>query len=87
MTRTTNARLAGFTFLFYIAAGITSLTLSGGAMRGDGTAARLASIAQHTTELRLVVLLSLPLCFSAVILGVTRYALTRDEIATSRCSA
>ncbi|MDH3457927.1 MAG: DUF4386 domain-containing protein [Gemmatimonadota bacterium] len=27
MTRTTNARLAGFTFLFYIAAGITSLIL------------------------------------------------------------
>jgi uncharacterized protein DUF4386 len=79
MTRTTNARLAGFTFLFYIAAGITNLTLSGGAMRGNGTGARLASIAQHTTELRVVVLLSLPICFSAMILGVTLYALTRDE--------
>ena len=29
MTRTTNARIAGFTFLFYIAAGITSLVLFG----------------------------------------------------------
>jgi hypothetical protein len=29
MTRTTNARVAGFTFLFYIAAGIASLALSG----------------------------------------------------------
>jgi hypothetical protein len=27
MTRTTNARLAGFTFLFYIAIGITSMVL------------------------------------------------------------
>jgi hypothetical protein len=29
MTRTTNARLAGITFLFYIAAGIASMTLKG----------------------------------------------------------
>jgi hypothetical protein len=29
MTRTTNARVAGFTFLFYVAAGIASLALSG----------------------------------------------------------
>ena len=32
MTRTTNARIAGFTFIFYIAAGITSLVLSGRAI-------------------------------------------------------
>ena len=35
MTRTTNARLAGFTFLFYIAAGIGSLVLAGRAHATD----------------------------------------------------
>ena len=38
MTRTTNARLAGFTFLFYIAAGITSIIVAGGTASGMGTA-------------------------------------------------
>jgi hypothetical protein len=38
MTRTTNARVAGFTFLFYIAAGITSLVLFGRAAGGEGIA-------------------------------------------------
>lgn len=79
MTLKTNARIAGITFLFYIAAGITSLVISSKAMRGEGIAAKLANIAQHTTELRLVVLLSLFLCFSAIVLGVTLYALTREH--------
>ncbi|MCI0564180.1 MAG: hypothetical protein MN733_37370, partial [Nitrososphaera sp.] len=70
MTRTTNARIAGFTFLFYIAAGITSLVLSGRATGGEETAAKLANIAQHTMEMRIVVLLSLLICFSALVLGV-----------------
>ena len=48
MTLRTNARLAGFTFLFYIAAGITSMVLFNRATRGEGIAAKLASIAQHT---------------------------------------
>ena len=79
MTRTTNARIAGFTFIFYIAAGITSLVLSGRAIIGDGIAAKLASIAQHETEMRIVVLLSLLTCFSAIALGVTLYAITREQ--------
>ena len=42
MTRTTNARLAGFMFLFYIVVGITSLVLFGRATGGaEGTAAAL----------------------------------------------
>jgi hypothetical protein len=44
-----NARIAGFTFLFYIGAGILSMVLSGWATHGEGTAARLASMAQHPT--------------------------------------
>ena len=58
MTRRTNARVAGIAFLVYIAAGITSLALSG------------------RTNVRdvLVVFTSL----SALVLGVTLYAITRD---------
>ena len=77
MTLKTNSRIAGFTFIFYIAAGISSLVLSSRALGGEDIAAKLANIAQHTTELRLVVLLSLLTCFSAIVLGVTLYALTR----------
>jgi hypothetical protein len=79
MTRTTNARIAGFTFLFYIAAGITSMVVFGRAAGSDGIVARLASIAQHTTEVGFVFMLGLLQSFSAIVLGVTLYALTRDE--------
>ena len=79
MTRRTNARIAGFTFLLYIAAGITGLILSGRATRGEGMAARLASVAQHETELRVVVMLDLVTAFCALVLGVTLWAITRDE--------
>ena len=55
MTRTTNARIAGFTFLLYIAAGISSLVLFGRATSGEGIAAKLAGIAQHATDVRVAV--------------------------------
>jgi hypothetical protein len=58
MTLRTNARVAGVTFLVYIAAGIASLALSG---------------RTHVTDV-LGVFTSL----SALVLGVTLYALTRD---------
>jgi hypothetical protein len=45
MTRSTSARLAGSLFLLYIAAGITDMVLFSRASGGEGTAARLASIA------------------------------------------
>ena len=79
MTRMTNARIAGFTFLFYIAAGVPSMILFGRATRGDTIAAQLASLAQHVTDVRLDTLLSLAMCFSALVLGVTLYAITRDQ--------
>lgn len=59
MTRTTNARIAGVTFLVYIAAGITSMLLAGNA---PATA-----------------VLSLVTSFSALVLGVTLYAITREQ--------
>ena len=79
MTRTTNARLAGFMFLFYIVTGVTSMVVYGRAARGEGTAATLASIAQHATTVRLTVVLTLLQFVAAVVLGVTLYALTRDQ--------
>jgi len=59
MTRRTNARIAGFTFLFYIVAGLSSMALAG---------------RPHATDV-----LSLLTSFSALVLGVTLYALTREQ--------
>jgi Domain of unknown function (DUF4386) len=53
------ARVAGFAFLFYIAAGITSMNLADQSQMAD--------------------VLSLLMSFSALVLGVTLYALTRDQ--------
>jgi hypothetical protein len=78
MTRMTNARVAGTTFLLYIVTGITSMILFGQAVSGDGIAAKLAAIAQHQTLLRVTILLTLLQAGYALALGVTLYALTRD---------
>ncbi|HEV2672836.1 MAG TPA: DUF4386 domain-containing protein [Gemmatimonadales bacterium] len=79
MTRTTNARIAGFTFLFYIAVAFPSLVLMNRATAGDGLAAQLAHVAEHASDVRLAILLTLLSCFSAVVLAVTLYGITRDE--------
>ena len=79
MTRRTNARVAGFTFLFYIAVAMTGMVLASRAASGEGTAAKLASIAQHATSVRVAVVLELLGSFSALVLGVTLYAITRDQ--------
>jgi hypothetical protein len=79
MTRSANARIAGFTLLFYIAAGVASLVIFGRATSGEGIAAKLAGIAAHPTNVRIVVLLGLLQCFSALVLAVTLYAITREQ--------
>ena len=79
MTRTTNARIAGFTFLLYIAAGLASLFLFRRATRGAGIAAKLAGLAEHATDVSALVVLGLLQCFSALVLGVTLYAITREQ--------
>jgi len=79
MTRTTNARVAGFTFLFYIAVALTGMILSSRATSAEGTAAKLAGIAQHASSVRVAVVLELLGCFSALVLAVTLYAITRDQ--------
>lgn len=79
MTRTTNARIAGFTYLFYIAVAFPDMVLMARATSGQGTAAKLASIAQHATDVRIAVILSLLSGLSALVLAVTLYAITRDQ--------
>ncbi len=79
MTRTTNARIAGFTLLSYIAAGISSMVLFGHVATGEGIAAKLVGIAQHPTEVGVVVVLGFIQCFAALVLAVTLYAITREQ--------
>ena len=78
MTRTTHARIAGFTFLFYIAVGITTLVLDQ-ATKADGIAARLAMYTEHAPRVRLTIVLTLLTCVTALTLAVSLYALTRDQ--------
>ena len=79
MTRTTNARIAGFTYLFYIAVAFPSSVLLQRATSAEGTAAKLARIAEHASDVRLAIVLSLLGSFSALVLAVTLYGITRDE--------
>lgn len=79
MTRTTNARIAGFTLLFYIAAGISAMVLHQKATSGNGTAEKLTSVAAHASELGAAIVLDLLCCFSALVLAMSLYAITRDE--------
>jgi hypothetical protein len=78
MTRTANARVAGFTFLFYIAAALTCMNLNGRANGGPDPAARLDAISRHPTGMGVVVILLLFQSFSALVLAVTLHALTRE---------
>ena len=79
MTRTSNARLAGFTYLFYIAVAFPSVVLMSRATAGQGYAAKLASMVEHASEVRLSLVLGLISCLCALVLAVTLYAITRDE--------
>ena len=75
MTQTTNARIAGVTFLACIAAGVTDMRLHSRATAGTDTAGRLASIAEHAGDLHYTVLLGIVEVFCALVLGVTLYAI------------
>ena len=79
MTRTNNARIAGSTFFVYIVAGIASMVVFGRAASGAGVAAKLAAIAQHPTEVGIVIVLGFIQCFAALVLAVTLYAITREQ--------
>jgi hypothetical protein len=79
MTRTTNARIAGFTFIFYIVAGLVAMNLTGMTTGGEGTAARLGNLTAHTKEYGIALILDFWCNFSALTLAVTLYAFTRDQ--------
>jgi len=79
VTRTTNARIAGLTYLAYIALGVAAMVLFARASNAQGTAAKLARIAQHSSDLRIAIVLGLLTCFAALVLAVALYAITRDE--------
>jgi hypothetical protein len=79
MTPTTNARIAGITFLSYIAIGIAGLVLYTHAVVGEAIVAKLANISQHVVQMRLVLLCGLIENVCAIVLAVTLYSITRDE--------
>jgi len=79
MTRTTNARIAGFTYLFYAAIGICIELLMHQARGGYGGAAMVARIGQYATNVRLAILITLLECLSSLVLAVTLYGIARDE--------
>ncbi len=79
MTRTANSRVAGVTFLAYIVFGIIAMILHGRAVKGDDVVAQLASVNQHQSYLGIALVLDLLCAFAAIILGVTLYALTREQ--------
>lgn len=79
MTRTRSARIAGFTFLFYAAVGLCGDVLMHRALNAEGDAAKLARIAGHAMDVRIVILLRLLECVSALVLAVTLYGITRVQ--------
>jgi hypothetical protein len=79
MTRRTNARIAGVTFLVYIAATMAGIVLFSRATSGEGVAAKLAGIARQATDVRLAILLGLLGNFCALVLAVTLYSITREQ--------
>jgi len=78
MTRRTNARIAGFTYLLYIAVAFPAMVLFTKATSGASIASQLATIAQHSTSLRVTIVLGLVTCFCALVLDVTLYGITHD---------
>jgi hypothetical protein len=79
MTRNATARVAGATFLLYIAIGITQMVMGGAITSGADTAAKLVSVAAHATRLRIDVLLDFLVSLVALALAVALYGITREE--------
>ena len=79
MTRSTNARLAGSSYLSYVVVGILNEVLMYRATGVNGIAAKLARMADYSTDVRLAIILKLGECFSVFVLAVALYGITRDE--------
>jgi len=79
MTRNTCARIAGVAYLLYIGVAFPSMVLFGKVTVGDDVPARLANVARHVADLRVMLILDLVSVFCALALAVTLYGITRDE--------
>jgi hypothetical protein len=79
MTRSTNARIAGVAYLVYIGVAFPSMVIFGRVTEGADVPARLASVARHAGDMRLMMFLDLCSVFCALTLAVTLYGITRDE--------
>jgi hypothetical protein len=79
MTRQSNARLAGASYLLYIAAAFPAMVLMGKATTGTDMTAKLAALVQHAREVHIAAVLALVGAFCALALAVSLYAITRDE--------
>jgi len=55
------------------------MVLSNRAASGEGTAAKLAGIAQHAPDVRVAIVLELLGCICALVLAVTLYSITHDQ--------
>ncbi|HVS16514.1 MAG TPA: DUF4386 domain-containing protein [Thermoanaerobaculia bacterium] len=79
MTRAGVARVAGVTFLLYIAVKVSSSILFEGSLGSGGAGSRLASVAVHASNLRVATVLALASCVCALVLGVSLYFYTRSS--------
>jgi hypothetical protein len=77
MTTTTHARIAGATFVLYIAIGMTGMYLSSAMTGGaETTAAKLAAIVENKSMAQLNIIFTLLAALCAVMLATTIYRLT-----------
>lgn len=83
MSSAISARIAGFTLLAYIAAGVVSLVLTQAIGAQPDIAGKLARAAENIMFLRYAALLDLLCAFFALILAVTLYAVTSPHGATA----
>jgi hypothetical protein len=77
VTRAAVARVAGATFLLYIAVKVASAVLFEGSIGSGGAAGRLAAVAAHAGDLRIATVLALGNCVCALVLAVLLYFYTR----------
>jgi hypothetical protein len=74
----TNARIAGISYLLYIAVAYPGIVLSRNVTKGDNVAAQLATLSLRASDVRLIVISSFLSAMCAFALAVSLYRITRD---------
>lgn len=87
MSMAVSARVAGFVFLVYIAAGLASLSLTHAGADSADAAEKLAGMAENVTLFRYAALLDLACAFSALIFAVTLFTITAAHGVTTALPA